>query len=71
MNMTPIIRYAKLIVAFVGACAVALQAALTDGVVTNQEWLTIVISVLTALGVWGAPHRQKDQTPPSRADMPS
>lgn len=49
-------RYAKFIVAAVIAGGVALQAALTDGHVTNAEWLTIGIAVLGALGVWAIPN---------------
>lgn len=50
-------RYAKFAVGVVGAVAIALQTALTDGTITPAEWGTIALAVLTALGVWGAPNR--------------
>ena len=50
--MSKIAEYWKAIVAVVGAVAVAVQAALTDGTVTNAEWLTIAIAAITAVGVY-------------------
>lgn len=50
-------RYAKFIIAGLAAGAVALQAAITDDVVTTAEWVGIGISVLGALGVWLVPNK--------------
>ena len=52
-------RYRKFIVAGVAAGAVALQAALTDSVVTNAEWVTIGLAVAAALGVVVVPNAPK------------
>jgi hypothetical protein len=57
-------EYAKAIVAVVVAALVALQTALTDGGVSSQEWITIALAALGALGVWAVPnavarHRSK------------
>jgi hypothetical protein len=45
-------EYWKAIVAVVGAVAVAVQVALTDGTVTSAEWVTIAIAAVTAVGVY-------------------
>lgn len=56
--MLPKLRpYYKSIAAVLGAAALALQAALTDGEVTSQEWWTVGIAVLTALGVFQVENR--------------
>jgi hypothetical protein len=49
-------RYAKTVVAGVLGGAYALQAALSDDVVTNTEWVGIGMAVLIALGVWAVPN---------------
>lgn len=49
-------EYAKTIVAVVMAALVALQTALTDGGVSSQEWITIALAALGALGVWVVPN---------------
>jgi hypothetical protein len=55
--MSPdIARYAKTGVAVVLAGAYALQAALSDGTVTNTEWLGIGTAALIALGVFTVPN---------------
>jgi hypothetical protein len=48
--------YAKFVVAAIGATLVGIQTALSDDVVTNQEWLTIAIAVLASFGVWAVPN---------------
>jgi hypothetical protein len=48
------IKYGKTILAAIAAAAVAAQAVITDGI-TPQEWLTIVIAALGAVGVFYAP----------------
>ena len=50
--MTKFAEYWKAIVAVVGAVAVAVQAAVTDGTITSAEWLTIAIAAVTAVGVY-------------------
>jgi hypothetical protein len=45
-------RYWKFIVAIVGTVAITVQTALTDGTVTQAEVVTIVISAITAIGVY-------------------
>jgi hypothetical protein len=49
--------YAKAIVAVIGAGVAALQFALEDGVVVGQEWTTIIIAVVTAIGVYLVPNK--------------
>jgi hypothetical protein len=49
-------QYAKFAVAVVAAALVALQTALTDGTVTGQEWITIALAALGALGVLAVPN---------------
>jgi len=49
--------YAKAIVAVIGAGVGALQFALDDGVVVGQEWTTIIIAIVTAIGVYLVPNK--------------
>ena len=49
-------RYAKAIVAFLGAALAALLTVLTDGV-TASEWITVVLAALGAIGVTILPNR--------------
>ena len=44
--------YRKSIMAALGAAALAVQTALTDGKIESAEWWIIGIAVLTALGVY-------------------
>lgn len=48
-------RYGKTVLAFVATAAVAAQSAVTDGVVTKAEWVTIAVAGLGAVGVYFAP----------------
>lgn len=61
-------RYAKGIIAGLGPVVFAGQAAVTDGVITNAEWVTIVVALLVALGVVAVPNAPKapaaDRRPP-------
>ena len=57
--------YAKTIVAAVLAAAYALQAALTDDVVTTSEWVGIGLAVLTVFGVWAVPNARVSDVPPA------
>lgn len=52
-------KYAKFVIAVLAAAAVAAQVALTDGTVTNAEWLTVVLAGLGALGVLVIPNKQE------------
>lgn len=47
---------AKFLVAALAAGVVALQAALTDDVITTAEWLTVAVAAASALGVWAVPN---------------
>lgn len=49
--------YAKAIIAVIVAGVVALQAALTDGEVTTDEWKAIIAAVVTAVLVYLVPNR--------------
>ena len=50
--MSNLANYWKAIVAVVGAVAVVVQTALTDGTITNAEWVTIAITAVTAVAVF-------------------
>ena len=50
--MSKFAEYWKAIVAVIGAVAVVVQAALTDGTITSAEWVTIAIAAVTAVGVY-------------------
>ena len=50
--MSKFAEYWKAIVAVIGAVAVAVQAAVTDGTITSAEWVTIAIAAVTAVGVY-------------------
>lgn len=57
MLMRYVRKYAKFLVAAAAAAAVALQAAYTDDVVTNAEWVAVVLAALGALGVVVVPNK--------------
>lgn len=50
--MSKLAAYWKAIVAVIGAVAVVVQSALTDGTITSAEWVTIAIAAVTAVGVY-------------------
>ena len=52
-----IAAYWKTIVAALAAGAIAAQAAISDGTITNGEWLAIGLAVLGAFGVWATPNK--------------
>lgn len=55
MHISP---FWKTVVAVIGALVVGLEAALVgDTVITNQEWISIGLAALTALGVYVVPNR--------------
>ncbi len=56
-------RYAKSILAVIGAGVLALQAALEDDVVLANEWTTIAIALITAIGVFLIPNKPPDPSP--------
>jgi len=49
--------YAKAILAVIAAGVVALQQALDDDVLLANEWTSIGIAVLTAIGVYLIPNK--------------
>lgn len=55
-------QYAKFGVAILTTAAVAAQTALSDGVITSSEWVSITIAALGALAVWAVPNA--DPPPP-------
>lgn len=46
----------KLLFALAGTIALGLQGALTDGVMTTGEWVTVVAALLAATGTWLVPN---------------
>jgi hypothetical protein len=57
--------YAKALIALLTAAAIAAQTALSDGVVTASEWVSIAIAALGALAVYAVPN-----TPPPPPEIP-
>ena len=54
--------YAKAIVGAVIAALTALSTALDDGVVTQQEWITVVLGLLTGIAViWAVPNATPEE----------
>ncbi len=49
-------KYLKSIVAVVIAALTALQAAISDSVVTQNEWVIIALAVVGAIGVFAVPN---------------
>jgi hypothetical protein len=56
--MDKIQPYAKAVVVGLATGLYALQAALTDGV-SSEEWIGIALAVLASIGVWAVPNRPK------------
>jgi hypothetical protein len=70
---------AKFIVALLIPIAQTIQAAVTDDVITPNEWVKIAIAVVGAVGVWAIPNTQPPRSrqelaerlpPPTRAAKP-
>ena len=59
-------RYAKTVVAGLGAGIYALQAAISDDVVTNTEWFGIGTAVLVAVGVLTVPNAAQSEPQPPK-----
>jgi len=57
--------YAKAVVALLTAAAIAAQTALSDGVVTASEWVSIAIAALGAIAVYTVPN-----TPSAPPEIP-
>jgi hypothetical protein len=56
------VQYAKAVVGALVAGLTALSAALSDGQVTEAEWVGIAAATLIAAGaVWGVPNRGGDE----------
>ena len=52
-------KYAKAIAGALVAGGTALGTALADDHITGQEWVTVVVAAVAALGViWAVPNRQ-------------
>jgi hypothetical protein len=50
-------KYAKFIVAIVAAGIYSIQAALSDGTITNTEWNGIIATVFSAIAVYLVPNQ--------------
>lgn len=62
-------NYAKAIVGAVVAALTALSTALDDGVVSQQEWVTVVLGLLTGLAViWAVPNSAEQHVEELPAD---
>ena len=61
-------QYVKTVVAALAAGAVVLNAAVSDSVITNNEWVTIGLAVLGALGVYALPNAPKPAPLPPATD---
>ena len=62
-------NYAKAIVGAVIAALTALSTALDDGVVSQQEWITVVLGLLTGLAViWAVPNASEQEVEELPAD---
>ena len=54
--------YAKAIVGAIVAALTALSTALDDGVITQQEWVTVALGLLTGLAViWAVPNATPEE----------
>ncbi len=60
VGKTPPDRYSKALVPAVVAGLLALQAAITDDVVTRPELLAVLAAVLSGLGVYATPNGPKE-----------
>lgn len=54
-------KYAKTVVAALFAAVVVGKSAVTDGVISPQEWIDITLAVLTSLGVWAVPNARRSE----------
>ncbi|MEV0584122.1 hypothetical protein [Nonomuraea sp. NPDC050310] len=55
-------KYAKTVIAALFAAVVVAKSAVTDQVITPQEWIDIVLAVLTTLGVWAVPNATRSDS---------
>lgn len=51
-------RYAKFLLALSGAGVTALTAVISDGTVTKSEWLFVLLSLASAVGVYLIPNAE-------------
>ncbi|MBB5130549.1 hypothetical protein HNP84_000237 [Thermocatellispora tengchongensis] len=51
-------KYWKSILATTGAVVVAGEAVVSDGVITGNEWVNLVIALATAVGVYLVPNTE-------------
>lgn len=54
-------KYRKFIWAFASAAAVAIGSVITDGQVTNEEWLYVAVTALAAVGVVVTPNKSQSR----------
>jgi hypothetical protein len=59
LNIQP---YLKAVVSLLVTLLYAVQAALSDGTITNTEWWGIAAGVLTSLGVYAVPNKPASNT---------
>jgi hypothetical protein len=63
-------RYAKAIVAALAAASAAAATAAQDGVISGQEWTTIIVAAIGTLGVtWAVPNKTAQDG--DRGEQPS
>jgi hypothetical protein len=55
--------YLKAFVPVVLGALYALQAAVSDDVITKDEWIGIALAAVIALGVWATPNKPPGATP--------
>ncbi len=65
-----VLQYAKFGVALLIPAAQLLQAALTDGTVTGDEWVKIILAVVGAAGVLAIPNAGANKPTPPMATPP-
>lgn len=68
--MKRLAHYAKFIAALLTTFAIAAQAPLTDGKITNGEWLAIGISLLGSGAVFGVTNQPAAATEPGKHVRP-
>lgn len=50
-------KYRKFLWAFASAAAVAVGSVITDGKITNEEWVYVAVTALAAVGVISTPNK--------------
>lgn len=52
-------QWFKALVAVAGAIVISVQVAIEDGIFTSDEWFTIAVAAITAIGVYLVPNTPK------------